>query len=246
VNFDRRNDKLLTVVNVGVREMEDAGVEARKAWLPVKLQAITRDMAAALGTNSLTGVRVTQVYPNSTASAAGLQVGDLIVLLDGERIPAQQDGDEEVFTNRIRQYRVGARPELTVMRGKETLKLAVELDRSPPPERELGKYEDVNFEFSVRELNIHDRVARDLDEAFEGVLVTVVAEGSWAALGGLFVGDLIVRVEGNTIKDAASLEAQMKKVAEAKPKFVEMLVRRGTRTRYVELEPVWSNHVAAP
>ena len=116
VEFTRRAERFLTVVKVGIREQEDPGLEARKAWLPVALQVITREMAEQLGTNGVTGVRLTQVYPHSTAAAAGLQAGDLLLAIDGEKIAASQPGDEEVFTNRIRQYRVGDKPEFTLLR----------------------------------------------------------------------------------------------------------------------------------
>jgi serine protease Do len=243
VAFTRRNDEYVTVIKVGIRALEDPGFEARKAWLPVGVQAITRDIAVAIGSNSVTGVRVTQVYPQSTAAVAGLKVGDFIIGLDGEKIPAQQLGDEDVFTSKIRHYRVGAKPELTILRGKEVSKLTVELARSPQSERELKKYQDTTFEFTTRDLNTHDRVARDLAEDWQGVMVTEVAEGSWAALGGLFIGDLILAVNNEPVAGAADLEKKMAAITATKPKFILLRVQRGTHYRIVELEPNW-NHQA--
>lgn len=246
VSFTRRNDEYLTVIKVGIRPLEDPGVEARKAWLPVSVQAITRDIAVAIGSNSVTGVRVTQVYPQSTAAVAGVKVGDFIIGLDGEKIPAQQLGDEDVFTSKIRQYRVGAKPELTILRGKDVSKLTVELARSPQPERELKKYQDLTFEFTARDLNTHDRVARDLAEDWRGVLVTEVAEGSWAALSGLYIGDLILAVNDTPVTDATNLEKQMTAITPTKPKFVLLRVQRGTHFRIVELEPNWNHQANKP
>ena len=68
VEFTRRAERFLTVVKVGIRDQDDPGLEARKAWLPVAVQVITREMAEQLGTNGVTGVRLTQVYPHSTAT----------------------------------------------------------------------------------------------------------------------------------------------------------------------------------
>ena len=74
VGFHRKTEQLLTVVRVGIKELEDPGLEAQKAWLPVATQAIPRDLAEQLGIPGQTGVRITQVYPDSTAEKAGLKV----------------------------------------------------------------------------------------------------------------------------------------------------------------------------
>lgn len=239
VEFLRRSERFLTVVKVGLREVEDPGLEARKAWLPVAVQVITREMAARAATNDLTGVRITQVYPNSTAEAAGLRVGDWIVALDGEPIPASQPGDEEVFTSRLRQFRIGAKPEFTVLRDGQPMKLVAELVRSPKLEREMKRFQDLNFEFSGRDLSFFDRVREQLPEDASGALVTEVKDGGWAALGGLQVNDIIQSVDGELVADVTALEAKMKTIAQQKPKFVVLGVRRGIHARWLELEPNW-------
>ena len=239
VEFTRRAERFLTVVKVGIRDQEDPGLEARKAWLPVAFQVITREMAEQLGTNGVTGVRITQVYPHSTAAAAGLESGDLLLAVDGEKIAASQPGDEEVFTNRIRQYRVGDKPVFTVLRAGNLLKLPVELVRSPKLDREMKKHQDLNFEFAVRDLSFFDRVHDDLPENTPGALVTEVKDGGWAALGDLQVNDIIQFINAAPVDDVAGLQAQMKAVRDQKTKFVVLRVLRGIHTRYLELQPNW-------
>jgi len=239
VEFIRRGGKFLTVVKVGIRDVDDPGVEARKAWLPVAVQVVTREMAEQLGTNGVTGVRITQVYPNTTA--AGLKVGDLILEIDGDKIPASQLGDEEVFTNLIRQRRVGDKPEFALVRAGQPLKLAVELMRSPQVEREMKKYQDHNFEFAARDLSFFDRVRDELPEDTQGALVTEVKDGGWAALGELQANDIIQFVDGGAVADAAVLETKMKALTQQKAKIVVLRVQRGIHTRYLELEPNWEN-----
>jgi serine protease Do len=241
VHFDRKTERFLTVVKVGIKDLEDPGLEARKAWLPVALQVVTRDIAEQLGSNTLTGVRITQVYPHGTAAAAGLMVGDLIVGLDGETIPASQPGDEEVFTSRIRQYRVGDKPTLSLLRDGQSMTASVELARSPKLEREMRKFLDNNFEFTARDLSFFDRVEDDLPENLAGVLVTEVKDGGWAALGEMSANDIIQAVNEKPVADIGALEATMTAVAQDKPKFVVLRVLRGIHTRYLELEPNWNN-----
>ena len=221
--------------------MDDPGIEARKASLPVAVQVITREIAEQLGTNGVTGVRITEVYPNTTAAAAGLKVGDLILEIDGDKIPASQPGDEEIFTNLIRDHRVGDHPEFTILRDGQPLKLAVELMRSPRVDREMKKFQDHNFEFAVRDLSFFDRVNDKLPEDTQGALVTEVKDGGWAALGELQANDIIQFVNDTPVNDAAGLEAKMKALTQQKSKFVVLRVLRGIHTRYLELEPNWEN-----
>ncbi|HUJ11035.1 MAG TPA: PDZ domain-containing protein [Verrucomicrobiae bacterium] len=238
--FLRNTEQLLTVVKVGIKEIEDPGLEAQKAWLPVTTQAITRDLAKQLGNPGLNGVRVTQVYTNSSAEKAGLKVGDLLLAIDGDPIEASQPGDEEVLNAMVRQYKIGTTATLTVLRDKQKLSLPVELVRSPKLEREMKKYRDDDFEFTARDMTFFDKVREEWPQEREGgALVTDVKDGGWAALGRLNTGDIIVAVDNEPVADVQSLEQTMKRIAAEKHKTVVLRVERGIHTMYLELEPKW-------
>ena len=239
LGFQRKTEQLLTVVKVGLKEIEDPGLEAQKAWLPVAAQAITREMAEQLGSPGLNGVRVTQVYTDSTAEKAGLKVGDLILALDGETIAASQPGEEEVLNAMVRQYKIGTTATLAVMRGTEKLSVPVELVRSPKLEREMKKYRDEDFEFTARDTTFFDKVKEEWSQQQPGALVTEVKEGGWAALGRLSSGDLITAVDGEPVTDILSLKEKMKHVAAEKRKTTVLRIIRGIHTMFLELEPNW-------
>jgi serine protease Do len=241
--FQRKTEQLLTVVKVGIKEIEDPGLEAQKAWLPVTTQAITRDLAEQLGNPGLSGVRVTQVYTNSSAEKAGLKVGDLLLAIDGEPIQASQPGDEEVLNALVRQYKIGTAATLAVLRGSEKLSLPVELVRAPKLEREMKKYRDDDFEFTARDMTFIDKVREEWPQERPGALVTEVKDGGWAALGRLNTGDIIVAVGDEPVTDVLSLKELMKRVAAEKRKTVVLRVERGIHTLYLELEPKWDGRV---
>ncbi|MFH0793664.1 MAG: trypsin-like peptidase domain-containing protein, partial [bacterium] len=48
VTFDRDKQRMITVVEVGIKDLEDPGLEVQKAWVPVETQVITRELAKAL------------------------------------------------------------------------------------------------------------------------------------------------------------------------------------------------------
>ncbi len=238
VGFERSSQRLLTVIDVGDPGLEDPGLEARKAWVPVSVQVLTRELADKLGLGEATGVRVTQVLSPGDASG-GLKVGDVITAVDGDAIEASQPSDADLFATRIRQYKIGTTVELSVMRGKTPQKLKVTLATSPRLPREMKKYEDLNFEFRVRDLAVADRLDEGLPADQRGVLVDAVREGGWAALAHLAVGDLLLAIDGQTVDDVEKVRDTMTRIATAKPGSVVFRVKRGIRTFFVELQGSW-------
>ena len=236
VTFERRGERLLTVVEVGRAALEDPGLEARKAWVPVNVQVVTRDLAEKLGLAG-GGVRVTRVL--GEGREPGLQVGDIITAIDGTEVQASQPSDADLFATMIRQYRIGSAVELTVRRGDEARKLSVTLGASPRLPREMKKYEDRDFEFRVRDIAAADRTAAGLPEGQAGVLVEAVREGGWAALGHLADGDVILAIDGDTVNDVAAVQEKMARVGREKPAALVMRVRRGIRTFFVEMQTGW-------
>ena len=104
VAFDRSGERLLTVVELGRPGLEDPGLEARKAWVPISVQVLTRELADRLNLPGRTGVRITRVF-GGAAEAAGLKTGDVITALDGNALEASQPSDADLFATLIRQYR---------------------------------------------------------------------------------------------------------------------------------------------
>jgi len=241
VGFERRSQRLLTVVKLGRPESRDRSAEAIKAWLPITTQVLTTDLAEALGQKGKTGVRVTHVTPSSSAERAGLRVGDLLLRLDGEPIAASQPEDAEVFASLVRQYRVGAQIALDLVRGGQASKVTAELEASPRAPRELPEYRDEHFDFTARELTFQDRLDWKLETGQRGVLVTGVESGGWGALAQLAVGDVVLTVDGTAVDSLEALEQAMQGVARQRPRHVVLQVRRGVGSLFLELEPTWAN-----
>lgn len=240
VEFDRRGERIVTIVAIGRSEESEGGNELTKAWLPIEVQVLTPELADVLGASGRTGVRVTRVYPGSSAETAGLQLGDLIVSLDGEDIPAEQIGDEEVLSSMIRQYEVDSEAKLGVLRDGKSRIVTVKLEPSPKPARDYPKYEDELFDFVARDIAFQDRSQRLITESDKGVLVESVAEGSWAAVGRLSAGDIITELNGQSVSTLDEFKKAMKAARESRPKVLVMKVRRGIHTMFVEIKPDWS------
>lgn len=237
--FERKTGQFVTVVQVGLKDETDPGLEVKKAWLPVETQVLTQDIAEQLGNAELKGFRITRVFKESTAEKAGLKVGDLILGVDGEPLTASAPEHYEELDARIRQFSTGVSVELQVQRGKEAMKIPVELTRAPLLEREMKRYRDDDFEFTVREVTFFDKSTERWSDEIVGVLVHQVTPGGWAALGGLGDGDLVLEVGGKPTPDTKSLREALEAVRETKASAVVFKVLRGIHTRYLEIEPKW-------
>ncbi|HET7623660.1 MAG TPA: PDZ domain-containing protein [Verrucomicrobiae bacterium] len=240
--FERKADRYLTVVRVGIQELKDPGLEVTKAWLPVETQVISRDIARELGQPDLKGFYITRVYPDSTAEKAGLKAGDFITALDGEKLMASGAEYQDELDTMIRQYDIGKTVELTILRGKNTLKIPVELVRSPHLQREMKKYRNEDFEFTARNVSFFDAASEQWNKNQRGAIVEEVKSGSWAELGLLSVDDLILQVDGKKINNVDDLREEMDRIAAEKKSVVVMKVLRGIHTLFLEMEPNWKTN----
>jgi serine protease Do len=242
VTFDRRSKTFVTVANVGIRDLNDPGLEVKKAWLPIETQVLTRDIAKALNTPDRKGFRVIQVFSDSTAEKAGLLEGDIIYRVDDEPLTASEPEHYEELPVLIRNYRVGSTVTLDIDRSGEELAINVELILAPKLAREMKKYRDDSFEFTVRNTSFMDDVSGKWEPDEIGVLVDEVKRGGWAAIGMLYNNDLIQEVNGIAIENVETFKTEMLAVEEDQADVVLIKVLRGIYSVYIELEPQWTKN----
>ncbi len=241
VTFERKAERFLTVVKVGLKDLKDPGLEVTKAWLPVETHVISREIARQLGQPALKGFYITRVYADTTAEKSGLKAGDFIIALDGEKLTAAAAEHEDELATLVRQYDVGKTVELTVLRDKAERKISVQLERSPRLQREMKKYRNDEFEFTARDICFFDSADEQWRSDQRGALVEEVKSGSWAELGSLGSGDLIVEIGGEAVGNVDELRKQMDRISSARPAVVVMKVLRGIHTSFLEIEPAWKN-----
>jgi serine protease Do len=239
VALERGGQRMMTVVHVGPEREPEHPATARKPWLAVNTQVLTRDLAKAMGLAGKTGVIVTRLYPGRAGEKAGLKRGDIILAIDGTPVDASQPEHSQLFDTMISRYSSESAVELQVIRGGKEQKLTAKLEIPPLPPSRMRRWKCPVCEFTVRDLAFEDRIAKELERTVLGVLVVGVQRAGWASLAGLQMDDIILSVDGQPTPDVRNVEAIMKKVAAQKKKHTVFFVRRGPHTRFLEFEPKW-------
>ena len=232
----RRDGAVVSSV-VELRTVDERNVTplARKAWLGVSSQPLTPKLSTRLGIKAEGGVRLTRIFPGTKAEAAGLQVGDVILAIDDTAVSARRPEDSDVLARQIRQYRSGTTAKFSLWREGAAKELDVVLEEQPVPPAEMPWWQDVQLEFSAREIAFDDRVRLQIGTDARGAIVESAAPAGWAALAGLRADDVIESAGGAAITNLEDLKrARTAIVASGKAWWV-LLVRRRGQTLFVEI-----------
>ncbi|HET6382393.1 MAG TPA: PDZ domain-containing protein [Armatimonadota bacterium] len=241
VSLRRKDENLLTVVHPPDESAAEEGGELPHAWLGIQTQVVTPDVAAAIGMPGAQGFRITEVYPWSAASSAGLRVGDVITALNGQALEASRLQDASNLEHAIQDLNIGAKGKLAILRNHKSITIDVPLEAEPSSPSQAAKAQEKEFEFAVRDVTPYDRIHRRWSVAVTGVIVTDVTTGGWASVAGLQPDDLIESINRRTVNNVTDFKAVMKAVIAARPKVIRIFVRRGYLTQFVFIQPDWKH-----
>jgi S1-C subfamily serine protease len=180
------------------------GARAR-AWLGIKHEVLTPELAQVHGLDVDVGVRVAAVY-EGPAKVAGLQVGDVLQALDGE--PLDLDPGES-FDDLIEDYPVGSKVRLAVRRAGQGRQVDVELGRGPVRPRDAERAAIPEVGLLVRELTFFDREEAALPQATTGAVVLEVEPDGAASRAGLRPGDLLLKIEAAPVTGLSDLRERL-------------------------------------
>ncbi|CAN0390799.1 unnamed protein product, partial [Discosporangium mesarthrocarpum] len=174
----------------------------------------------------------------SPAAKGGLQPGDVIVAVDGERIEKMRE-----LPRRIARISAGSDTQMTVIRGGTERTLTVTIGKMPTAEKVAAvspeKVEKPRFGMVLSALNDKTRAQFGLDKGDAGVVVSDVDPGGIAAEKGVRPGDVIRRISGQEVSSPEDVRRIVDKaVRDAKSdkrKALLVLVNRNGNDRYVAL-----------
>lgn len=199
------------------------GKKVRRPWLGADLQAVTPDIAESLGLDRPAGALVKQIHPASPA-APSLEMGDVIVGIDGKPVP-----DPGAFRYHFSTEGIGGEAMVDIVRDGKLEKVRVPLEEAPdvPPrnETEIGGRNPFTGAIVA---NLSPALAEELglESLAEGAIIMDIKPGSLAS-GTRFLrqGDIVVAVNGTEVKRVAELQ----KVLESSSSQWRISVNRGGR-----------------
>lgn len=217
----------------------DIDTGADQAWLGVFTQPLTDSFASYWDLPSNGGLIISTIVPGSPAVEAGLQAGDVITEFNGTPMRAKLDREVLGFTQLVREAGAGKQVAMKFLRAGQPMEIQVKLGTRPRSAQEAGEYEDPFFGLTVREITTDVRIALNLPENTQGVIVRRVKSGSAAQLGKMRPGVVILRVGDFPVTTVDEFQAAVEKVAAAKPAEVVVFGRFGSATGFFRLEPRW-------
>ena len=204
-----------------------------RGFLGVSIQEVTPDLAKAFNLPSAEGALVGDVSPDSPGAKAGLQKGDVITALNGQKVSDYHD-----LRLRISQTAPGTSVKMDVYRNGQKQQMTAALGEFPEkaqaaentPQGEAPALEGVQVE------NLNSEVAQQLNlpPTTRGVVITRVDPDSTAAETGLERGDVVQEVNRKAVNNVEQFRAAVRGAANQP---LLLLVNRGGNTQYVVISP---------
>ncbi len=111
-------------VKAVVAELKRSGKIERELYIGFEVQNVDERVARYFGLERAEGVIVSNVYRRSPAERAGLRPGDIILELNGERVP-----DQSTLVSILEESRVGDTLRMKVLRDRRMLELTMKLEK---------------------------------------------------------------------------------------------------------------------
>ena len=200
-----------------------------RGWLGVVIQEVNKDLAESFGLDKPAGALVAQVLEDGPAAKGGLQVGDVILSMNGQPIDMSAD-----LPHLVGGLKAGAKASLEVIREGKRRNVDVTVGAMPDDDQDLDAGAQAQTErssnrlgVSVAELTTEQKQALELKG---GVVIKEVQDGP-AALIGLQPGDVITHLNNQAIESSK----QFADIAKGLPKnrSVSMRVLRQGRASFI-------------
>lgn len=199
------------VKSVALDLIDDGKVQ--RGYIGVEITSVDEASAKAVGLPSVSGVNVNSVVKGGAAEAAGIDVGDVILEVDGKAVKTSNDLQNEIVLRRA-----GNTVNLKIWRDGKAITKSVKL-KALDGGKELadsdGRAGDNQGSSSSEPVTFKDLgftanpLTGDLTQKFditEGVYVSKVERSGAVARRGMRQGTVILKADGKTVSSPAQLQ----------------------------------------
>jgi serine protease Do len=207
----------------------------RTGEIGADVQPITRELAAALALPTESGVIVSNLSEGSAADRAGLKVGDLIQIVDGNQIDSVP-----TFTMSIFLRRTGDQIKVGVLRGKATLDFTIAVVEKKQGAESVSEYADPDkgllSELGIIGTDMTPDIVALLPQPrlSSGVVVAAITSDHRAGEVGLQFGDIIHTLNTAPVNDLSGLHSALQGLKAGDPAALQ--VERNGRLMYLTFE----------
>ena len=141
-----------------IQQLQETG-EIERAWLGVRIQEVTDEIAESLGLGKTYGALVQGLTTDSPALKGGVNEGDIIIEFNGKEVESVQ-----TLPKLVAEADIGQSTKVVVWRDEKEVQLFVNLGKQPSLE-ELASIENNGSAVLIKELGIKVRTLTDEDKS---------------------------------------------------------------------------------
>ena len=178
-------------------------------WLGVEISDVSEKSLKNMGLDN--GIIITKVYDKSPAAKANLEMDDIIVTFDGEKVKNLKD-----LRSLVKMKKVNEEVELEYFRDGKMNSTNVKIEKRKSPQIFMNKKPHIikeKFHHSKNSVFLGVKVESLTDQLREyfdvsdglGLLISEVVKDSPAQKAGLKAGDVITKVEDREVKNYKDL-----------------------------------------
>jgi serine protease Do len=213
-----------------IKQLKKSG-HAKWGWLGVLIQDVNKELAESFGMKKPMGAVVLRVLDDTPAKKAGVEVGDVITHFGKNTINRSSD-----LPLAVGQATIGRSVKVRIIRDGKQKYLRVKIAQLPA-EEELAEMDNSGKETKSNRLNIEvvalSKEQRKRANVDNGVLVKSVEMGA-ASVAGIRRGDILIKLNGQDIKNIKQFLKIVKKLPENQ--WVRVLIQRGGSPRFLPLK----------
>ncbi|PZM07986.1 Do family serine endopeptidase [Rhizobium tubonense] len=205
-------------------------------YLGVQIQPVTQDVADAIGLANAQGALVTAVTDGSAAAEAGLKAGDVVTGVGSGVVKTSKD-----LSRLVADLSPGAKETMSIVRDGKSMDLSVTIGANEDGKLQAAadtsdgetKQTGPSIGVTLSDLTAEAKEQLKLPEDAAGAVVAKVNPDKTAAAVGIQIGDVIVSVNGQPVRDAKAVKIAVAGAAKSGKKSVLLLVERGEHKTFL-------------
>ena len=212
----------VNVVESVYKQLKEKGRVSR-GWLGVLIQDVTRELAESFDMDHPHGALIAKVLPDGPAEKGGIEVGDIIVKFNEEKVSFSSDLPPLVGSTPV-----GSTVSVDIIRRSKPKKIKIEILELPTNDEvvaknSIDKANSSNNPLNIVAKNLTEGQKKELDIYDHGILVEQISVGP-AQKSGIRRGDIILLLDNIKIKDLAHFNELVKELP--KERSISILIQR--------------------